>query len=324
MKKTLLLALPPAALLAGAYATYRTAFARSARREAGMRTLPPGEDFQRCREEILTNIGALLARPYETWRVRSYDGTELTGKYYAGKPGAPVVLFVHGYRSGPERDGNGGFQYCAQRGYGILLAAQRGHGASGGRTITFGVRERRDCAAWAWEAQRRLGAETPLLLLGVSMGAATVLMASDLPLPPAVRGIIADCGFSSPEAVLRATLRRWGWPVGPSYALLRLGARLFGGFDPGESSALSSLRRTRLPVLLIHGTEDPMVPWTQALRLRSACAGPVTLLTVPGAGHGISYYVDTPAYQAAVDRFCRAVLGGDDPEQDSAPPQGKD
>ena len=218
------------------------------------------------------------------------------------------MLFFHGYRSTAARDGSGGFQLCLRRGFSVLMADQRGHGDSEGDTITFGIRERYDCLDWANAAVEKFGPETKILLLGVSMGAATVLMASDLPLPPQVKGIIADCGYDSPEDILRETMRRWHYPQFPTWQLTRLGAKLFGHLDVRECSALESMKHARVPVLLIHGEADNVVPCQMASALRRACASHAELLTVPGAGHGMSCYTDPAAYEKALDDFCKEVL----------------
>ncbi len=294
--------------LGGAWYAYRTAFQADPKRIAPVRSVPEGEAYAPHRELTLRNIDDLLSRPYETVTITSRDGLRLSGKYYAGNPGAPLMLFFHGYRSTAVRDGSGGFQLCLRRGFSVLMADQRGHGDSEGDTITFGIRERYDCLDWANAAVEKFGPETEILLLGVSMGAATVLMAADLPLPHQVKGIIADCGYDSPEDILRDTMRRWHYPQFPTWQLTRLGAKLFGHLDVRECSALESMKHARVPVLLIHGEADNVVPCAMASALREACTSPVTLLTVPGAGHGMSCYTDPAAYEKALDDFCKEVL----------------
>ncbi|MFR7743588.1 MAG: hypothetical protein ACLU3I_10065 [Acutalibacteraceae bacterium] len=86
-------------------------------------------------------------------------------------------------------------------------STRRAHGQSEGVYITFGIHERRDAATWAQYAAMHFGPDHPLFLGGLSMGATTVLLASALELPPSVRGVIADCGFSSPEAIMRSVLQ---------------------------------------------------------------------------------------------------------------------
>ena len=294
--------------LGGAWYAYRTAFQADPRRIAPVRSVPEGEGYDAYRALTLRNIDDLAGRPYERMTIRSHDGLRLTGRYYAGAAGAPLMLFFHGYRSTAVRDGSGGFQLCLRRGFSVLMVDQRGHGESEGDTIAFGVRERYDCLDWVNAAVERFGPDTRMLLLGVSMGAATVLMSAELPLPPQVKGIIADCGYASPEDILRTTMRRWHCPQFPTWQLVRLGGRLFGGLDVTACSALESLQKARIPVLLIHGEADRVVPCEMAYALRDACASPVTLLTVPGAGHGMSCYTDPAAYEKALDDFCKEVL----------------
>ena len=165
--------------LGGAYYGYWLAFAASERRQSPIHEIPPGEQFDVYREAMGANIDKVLEAPYERVTVRSHDGLKLAGKFYEGRPGAPLILFFHGYRSTAERDASGGFQLCREKGWHLLMVDQRAHGGSEGRTITFGVRERYDCRTWARYAAERLGPDTPIFLWGISMGAASVLMAAE-------------------------------------------------------------------------------------------------------------------------------------------------
>lgn len=309
-KKAALAAAGTAAVTAaGAYVGYKIAFQSDPERQAAIEDIPEGEMFDKLKDEMLENINRLLVVPYERVSVRSHDGLTLVGKFYEGNPGAPLILFFHGYRSTGERDASGGFQLCREKGWHLLVVDQRSHGESGGRTITFGIRERYDCKTWAEYAARRFGPETPIFIWGISMGASSVLMASNLELPPSVRGIVADCGFDTPAGIMKSTLRRWRWPQFPVYQFAALGARLFGGFSLNETSALECVKTAHLPILLVHGEADGIVPCEMSRALRSACASPVTLLTVPEASHGISWYVDLPAYRGALERFMEENMG---------------
>ena len=289
--------------VAGAYYGYREAFQRDERRQAPIREIPEGNAYGPYREKMLANIERLVEAPYERVTVRSYDGLKLVGKLYEGDPGAPLILFFHGYRSTAERDASGGFQLCREKGWHILMVDERALGESEGKEITFGIRERFDCQTWAEYVAKRFGENTPIFIWGISMGASTVLMASELPMPETVRGIVADCGFDTPKTIIRETARRRKMPVALSGWFIELGARLFGGFRMSEASALDSVTRARLPILLVHGEEDEIVPFRMVHAIREACASPVRVLTVPGAAHGISWYVDMPAYQEALIRF---------------------
>ena len=289
------------AVVGSAWLAYDIAFRGDERRQADHHEIP--EEDEAYREESLKNIDALLETPYERVSIHSRDGLKLRGKFYAGKEGTPLLLFFHGYRSTAERDGSGGFSLCREKGWNALLVDQRAHGESEGKTITFGAKERFDVVEWADWAVRRFGGDVSIYLVGVSMGAATVLMASALELPEQVKGIWADCGYSTTEGVVRHAIRRWHLPEGPAFALTRLGGRLFGGFDLRETTPLEAVKNAAVPILLIHGEDDNVVPHDMAAELKEACAAPGEIVSVPGAHHGMSFYVDNAQYRAAVERL---------------------
>ena len=291
-----------------AWYSYRTAFYSPEKRKEDDYAIPRGEQYEKERQRMLSLIRQMDEIPYEAVTISAQDGTKLAARYYHVRDGAPLQIQFHGYRGTAVRDFCGGNKLARESGQNTLVVDQRAHGRSGGTTITFGIQERLDCLCWAEYANQRFGSDTPVFLSGVSMGAATVLMAADLPLPPQVKGIIADCGYDSPEDILRETMRRWHYPQFPTWQLTRLGAKLFGHLDVRECSALESMKHARVPVLLIHGEADNVVPCEMAAALRDACASHAELLTVPGAGHGMSCYTDPAAYEKALDDFCKEVL----------------
>ena len=189
-----------------------------------------------------------------------------------------------------------------------MVVYQRAHRESGGKTITFGVKERFDCLDWIAYANERFSKDTPILLMGLSMGAATVLMAAGLELPANVKGIMADCGFSSPKEILQEVIKQMKFPVRITYFFVRTAARIFGHFDPEEASAIEALKEAKVPVLIIHGDDDRFVPSRMSRENYDACASTKEILIVPGAGHGLSYCVDAKAYEKAVEDFMDRVM----------------
>ncbi len=113
-------------------------------------------------------------------KLTSFDGLHLSALYLPaqGESQGTVVAF-HGYRSLATIDFALEAELFHGLGYELLLPYQRSHGESQGKYITYGVKERFDCRDWARYAARRFGQDKPLFLMGISMGAATVLMASD-------------------------------------------------------------------------------------------------------------------------------------------------
>lgn len=271
-------------------------------------SLPHGEQYDAYHDVITECVNAVLEVLFEEVSITSRDGLKLYGKYYHKNDGAPIIVFFHGYRCCAIRDGNGIFLFSRKKGFNVLLVDQRAHGKSEGKTITFGVRERFDCLEWVEYLVKRFGNEQKIVLTGLSMGAATVLMAADVGLPENVKGIIADCGYSSPSGILKTVMKDLRFPVKLTYWLAKLGARIYGGFDVEEASAVAALQNTEIPILLIHGDDDRFVPCSMSTECCNVGKGEVELVLIKGAGHGMSHCVDADKYEDAVSRFWQRVL----------------
>ncbi|MBQ8768080.1 MAG: alpha/beta hydrolase [Oscillospiraceae bacterium] len=240
--------------------------------------------------------------------ISSYDGLTLHGRFYDVVKDAPVIIVFHGYRSPTLRDCAGGFALGLKLGYNVLAVDQRAHGTSGGRVISFGIRERYDCLKWIEYVRRRLGAETPIILSGISMGAATVLMSASLQLPKNVRGIMADCAYSSPSAIIRKVCKDVGYPPPLAYPFLWLGAFVFGGFILNSCDAVSAVKNTNIPILLIHGGDDRFVPCEMSKQIYENCADHAQLHIFQDAGHGLSYITDHVRYEEICLKFLQQVI----------------
>ena len=186
-----------------AWYSYRTAFYSPKKRKKDDYAIPKGAQYEKERQRMLSLIRQMDEIPYEAVTISAQDGTKLAVRYYHVRDGAPLQIQLHGYRGTALRDFCGGNKLARESGQNTLVVDQRAHGKSGGTTITFGIRERLDCLCWVEYASQRFGSDTLVFLSGVSMGAATVLTASELELPANVVGIIADCPYSSPEAIIR-------------------------------------------------------------------------------------------------------------------------
>lgn len=251
--------------------------------------------------EVYTN---LKNSQYTDVYIMSNDKLKLHAYYYHSSDDAPIAIIFHGYKSNGLHDGGGGFKIFREKGYNILIPDQRAHGKSEGHTISFGVNERYDAAQWVRYCSERFGAEREIILTGVSMGAATILMASELELPGNVKGIIADCGYNSPKEIICKVMKtNFHLPPVIFYPLVRLSALLFGGFDPEKSSAEMAVKSSKYPILIIHGEEDTFVPYYMSKAIYDACSSKKAYLSIPGADHGISYMVDEKGYRKAVDKF---------------------
>ena len=257
-----------------------------------------GQDYYTQRD---TTAAALRERAQEQWTIRSARGETLRGFYIPGAgEGRRVAFLVHGYRSEHAETAGMYYDFYAKRGFDLFCCDHTAHGESEGRFIGFSVLEAEDCLQWIDTLLARLGADVEIVLHGFSMGAATVLRMSDR-LPPQVRFVIEDSGFSSAEVQLRGQL-------GPLYPVMRRLNSRIAKYDVADGDTRPALKRATVPILFVHGLEDKTVPYKNGPALYEMYEGEKACLFVPGAKHIESMFVDPGAYAAAVDGMISQYL----------------
>ena len=273
--------------------------------------IPEGGIYEVFREDMIGWTKMVRAYPYREYAIQSFDGLTLRAKFFEHKPGAPIELMFHGYRGNAERDLNGGVERCFKLGHSAMLIDHRASGFSDGHVITFGILEVQDCFDWIDFAIKEFGEDVRLILTGMSMGAATVMMASqgrkrDGVLPAQVQYILADCGYTSAKEIISKVMKEMGLPPALLYPCAKVGARLFGHFDLDETSPMEAVARARVPVVFAHGDADDFVPYDMSVRLHAACTSAhKKLVTVPGAGHGLAFPLGRDSYVDALAEFKR-------------------
>lgn len=287
----------------GDYHIYHSVFCYPLKQHPGEYDIPDSQLYHPYREKMKNCIDDMQSIPFMELHVTSKDGKKLYGKLYRFHADAPLIIFFHGYHGRAEWDGYGIFRICKTHGINLLMVDQRAHGNSAGNAITFGIRERFDCKAWADYAAKNLAENADIFLAGVSMGASSVMMASELKLPGNVRGIISDCGYTSPKAIICRMIRQMHLPVAPAYFLTRLGACIFGHINLEAASALDAVKKSQLPILFIHRKKDSVVPIAMNDELYQNCSGKKDRLLVDHADHANCSMTDYDAYEAAVLRF---------------------
>ena len=291
-------------VLAASAVCFFLVFYSAPRKDPGDRIdIPDGEIYEVYREQMEAWVRQTRQMPQEDVSIRSFDGLTLRGKYYEYAPGAPIELMIHGYRGSSERDMSGGVQRAFRLGRSALIIDQRASGRSEGNVITFGVREHRDCLAWVDFMVKKFGPDVKIILTGISMGASTVLMASGQELPENVIGILADCGYTSAREIIHKILRQIHLPIRLVYPFVKLGARLFAGFDLEQADARKAVRNCTRPVIFYHGDGDDFVPWEMSRDNHAACPSRKKLVIIPGAGHGLSFPADQERYVAELREF---------------------
>lgn len=293
------------AVFSASYYLYRQVFCYPLKKHKDAYMIPENSTYKAYRDIMTESIREMERTPHENVSITSVDGYRLSGELYRLRTDAPLVIFFHGYHGLAAWDGYGIFRICKENGFNILMIDERAHGKSGGRAITFGIKERFDGRQWIEYAVERFGKNTDIFLAGVSMGAATVMMISGLELPGNVKGIVADCGYSEPSAIIKETIRKMHLPVSLLYFFVSLGARLFEHLDLEEATPLEAVQKTNIPILFIHGTKDPVVPLFMNEKLYESCAGKKERVLITGAGHANSALTDYETYEKAVMKFLK-------------------
>ena len=287
--------------------TYQVAFYSPKGKHSTIEDPLEGSQYDEVSEHIY-RISHIMERiPCESIKIRSFDGCMLHGRYYHISDDAPIEILFHGYRSCALRDCSGGHALSRKMGFNALVVDQRAHGKSGGKTITFGIKEHRACLCWIQYCNDRFGGNRPIILSGLSMGAATVLMAAKRSLPDNVCCMIADSPYSAPSEIIEKVCADMHYPVLLCRPFIHLGALIFGHFRLNALTAKEAVQHARVPILLIHGEDDHFVPCSMSYDIAQHSSAPVRIETFPHADHGLSYLVDPLRYEYVIYDFLRSI-----------------
>lgn len=252
-------------------------------------------------EEIIKLIDSIRnVKPYEDVFIKSFDKLKLHARVYKNKNSRTVAILCHGYRGTAYRDFSGGAKEVIEMGYNVILIDERAHGQSEGHSITFGIREVEDLISWVKYAKERFGEDIKLVLIGISMGGATVLMASD---KVGKAKIIADAPYTSPKIMLSETIKSIKLPVKIFYPILNLSAIIFAHTNMNKLSAYDAIKNTTNDVLIIHGDSDGVVPHHISYELYQAYPDKIQYELFPNTDHGFSYIIDYQRYKKLLVDF---------------------
>lgn len=266
--------------------------------------IPKGDIYEVYRDDIIAWTNDIRKMPRRTYELESHDGLTLRAKYYEYEKGAPIEILFHGYRGSAERDLSGAVHRCFHLKRNAFIVDHRGSGESDGHILTFGIKERLDALGWIDLVIREFGDDVKIMVTGISMGAATVMMLQNEALPKNVLCSLADCGYTSPKEIIIKVLRDIHLPPAIFYPTIRLGAKIFGGFDLEEVTSLDGVRKSRLPIIFIHGTGDDYVPCEMSERLYAESAAEhKALVLFEGVGHGLCFPADREKYYRELMKF---------------------
>lgn len=268
----------------------------------------------------------VMVQPHSDEYITSFDGLKLHATYFPaldhgegaeaqehteGKmPGKKkVVIGFHGYTGEGLSNHVAIADYFLKHGYAMLLPDARAHGESEGEYIGFGCLDRQDALYWINWVIRKYGEDVSILLYGTSMGGATVLMTSGLELPANVKGIVSDCGFTSPKEVFTHVLNHmYHLPAFPAIQGADLINRKYAGYGMDECNAKREVQKAKVPILFIHGSADTFVPCSMCHEIYENCRSPKRKLIIEGASHAESYYKDMETYEDALTKFTEEIM----------------
>jgi pimeloyl-ACP methyl ester carboxylesterase len=231
--------------------------------------------------------------------ITSRDGLRLHAFYLPADNSKRIILLSHGYRGSSFGSMAHMAEFLHENDSDILFIDQRCCGKSEGEYITFGAKEKYDILDWLELLNEKNKRKLPIYLFGQSMGAATVLLASEYDLPDEVHGLIADCGFHSMKQQLRDIASGWFHLHWIELLLIRVDmfCRIFAGFKMKETDTSEALKKNTKPVLFFHGDEDTYVWPRNSVLNYELCNAPKELVIVPGARHLCSSYVNPELYK---------------------------
>lgn len=256
----------------------------------------------------------VMAQPHRDVHMTSFDGLGLHATYFPAietkcDEKKKAVICFHGYTGEGLSNHIAIADYFLKHGYAMLLPDARAHGESEGKYIGFGCLDRQDALGWIEWLIEECGEDIEIMLYGTSMGGATVLMTSGLKLPDNVRGIVSDCGFTSPKEVFTHVLNNmYHLPAFPAIPGANLLNKKLAGYGMDECNAKYEVKKAEVPILFIHGSADTFVPCSMCHEIYDNCSSPKRKLIVEGAAHAESYYKDMESYEKALDEFAEEIF----------------
>lgn len=242
---------------------------------------------------------------YEEVTVKSRDGLKLQGYFFDNPNSDKLVICFHGYTSKAFNECPAYAKAYYEMGYSALMVDNRAHGKSEGKYIGFGILDRFDALEWINYGIQRMGKDVQIVLHGDSMGGSTVLMTTGFQnLPDNVKAVVADCGFTSPEAVFSHILKRdYHIPKEPLMSITSAMSKKLAGYGYNEYTTLEAVKASKTPTLFCCGDEDTFVPTWMTQENYDACAAPKRLFWVHGASHAAAFFEDNELFMKELKDF---------------------
>ena len=239
--------------------------------------------------------------------ITAKDGIKLKGtEYIVNTENNKWAIVLHGYRSSPKSVLTIG-EHFSEEGYNVLIPNMRGCGESEGKYIGMGWLDKDDLQVWIKLIVEQ-NENSEIILHGSSMGAATVLMASGDNLPSNVKAIFADSVYTSVCDIFASEAKkRFNIPKFPVLNMFQVVAQIRAGYNIKKASALDQVKKSKTPILFIHGDADDFVPEYMCEQLYEAANCKKEKLIIEGAGHTDSKYKGPETYYNKIFEFINNI-----------------
>lgn len=271
-----------------------------------------GCDMSHLKDLLTNNLKWVEDYGYEKHYIMSDRGDGLVGYLMKAKKPSNVYVFgAHGYRSYGKKEFCGFAQYYLSKGINVFFPDHIASGESDGTHCSFGYYEREDCMKWLRYMTDHFGEDIKIILHGVSMGSATVCMMSGRNnLPDNVKFTVADCGFTTADALFKFKLKDLKVPDIGFVKGVNLANKINHGFDFSDITPVEAVKNARVPMLFVHGKEDNLVPSFMAQELYENCSNPnKDILIVEGADHAQAHVNGKQEYEDKIDAFIEKYIG---------------
>ncbi len=244
----------------------------------------------------------LRERMHLCYTISSERGETLQGFYFpcGTKFSGKIAFIVHGYHSEHAETAGMLLDYYHSRGFDVFAPDNTASGMSGGSVFGYDVLESADCMKWLDFLKTEFGDSIQVVMHGFSLGGATVLKMSDR-VPDIVKFTVSDSGFIDARMLLKRRL-------GPLYKLMYELNKLVGGYDLADSDVRENVSGSEQPFIIVHGKDDPTVPFSMAGSIYELCRGDKDCLFVEGARHIETMFRAPEEYAAKLDGFIKKYV----------------
>jgi fermentation-respiration switch protein FrsA (DUF1100 family) len=222
--------------------------------------------------------------PYEDVYFESEDQVKLHGWYFPGQNASDVVLFCHG-NAGNISHRLDNVRRLLAHGLAVFIFDYRGYGKSSGKPSESGL-YRDGLAAYDYMIRKKGIQPEHIIPFGRSLGSAVAI---EIALNRPVKSLIIESPFTSTKGMAKTMLL----------------FSLFSFIIPAHYNNLGKIPQIAVPLLVMHGDRDDIVPFSMGEKIYQAARHPKFFHAIRGAGHNDTYYVGGRAYFRIFSSFAK-------------------